>query len=64
VRERRAIGRTGSACGLCGRQGLLLTESRVVRRGLARLKPGFDGDPQVYELCEGCGAKHAVELAA
>jgi hypothetical protein len=36
----------------------------MVRRGLARLRPGFDADRRVYELCEDCGAKHAVELVA
>jgi len=35
-----------------------------VRRGLARLRPGFDVDRRVYELCEDCGAKHVVELVA
>ena len=64
MRERRSIGRTGTICGLCGHQGLLLTESRPVRRGLARLRPSFDADRHLYELCEGCGVKHAVELVA
>jgi hypothetical protein len=64
VRERRSIGRTGTICGLCGHQGLVLTESQMVRRGLSRLRPRFDADRRVYELCEGCGAKHAVELVA
>ncbi len=64
MRERRAIGHTTTACGLCGHQGLVLTESQLVRSGLSRLRPGFDADRRVYELCEGCGAKHAVELVA
>ena len=42
----------------------MLTESRLVRRGLSRLRPRFDGQRRVYELCEGCGAKHAVEPVA
>jgi hypothetical protein len=42
----------------------VLTESRLVRRGLSRLRPRFDDQPRMYELCEGCGAKHAVELVA
>ncbi len=62
MRGRRSIGRTGSTCGLCGHQGLVLIESRLVRRGLSRLYPRFDDQHRVYELCEGCGAKHAVEL--
>ena len=64
MRERRSIGHTGTTCGLCGHQGLVLTESRLVRRGLSRLRPRFDDQPRMYELCEGCGAKHAVELVA
>ena len=64
MRERRAIGHTNTSCGLCGRQGLLLTESLMVRRGLGRLRPGFDADRRVYELCGDCGAKHVVELVA
>ena len=64
MRERQSIGHTSTTCGLCGHQGLVLTESRLVRRGLSRLRPRFDGQRRVYELCEGCGAKHAVELAA
>ncbi len=64
MRERRAIGHTTTSCGLCGHQGLVLTESQLVRRGLARLRPGFDADRRVYELCEDCGAKHTVELVA
>ncbi|MGY1594286.1 hypothetical protein ACI79D_20105 [Geodermatophilus sp. SYSU D00708] len=64
MRERRAIGHTGTACSLCGHQGLVLTESRLPRRGLSRLHPRFDGDVRLYELCEGCGAKHAVDLVA
>jgi hypothetical protein len=40
----------------------VLTESRLVRRGLSRLHPRVDDQHRVYELCEGCGAKHAVEL--
>ena len=64
MRERRSIGHTGTTCGLCGPQGLVLTESRLVRRGLSRLLPRFDGQPRMYELCESCGAKHAVELVA
>ncbi len=64
MRERRAIGHTTTSCGLCGHQGLVLTESLVVRRGLAPLRPAFDADRRVYELCEDCGAKHAVDLVA
>ena len=64
MRERRAIGHTNTSCGPCGHQGLGLTESLLVRRGLARLRPGVDLDRRVYELCEGCGAKHVVELVA
>ncbi len=64
MRERRAIGHTNTSCGLCGHQGLVRTESLLVRRGLSRLRPGFDADRRVYELCEDCGAKHAVELVA
>ena len=64
MRERRAIGHTTTTCGLCGHQGLVLTESWTVRRGLARLRLSFDADRRVYELCDGCGAKHAVELVA
>ena len=47
MRERRAIGHTNTSCGLCGHQGLLLTESQLVRRGLSRLRPGFDADRRV-----------------
>ena len=64
MRERRAIGHTTTSCGLCGHQGLVLTESQLMRSGLARLRPGFDTDRRVYELCEGCGARHAVEPVA
>jgi transposase len=64
MRERRAIGHTTTSCGPCGHLGLVLTESLQVRRGLARLRPGFDADRRVYELCEDCGSKHAVELVA
>ncbi|WP_279432635.1 hypothetical protein [Geodermatophilus obscurus] len=42
----------------------MLSELRLVRRRLARLRPGFDVDRRVYELCEGCNARHAVELVA
>ena len=58
------IGHTGTTCGLCGHQGLVLTGSRLVRRGWARLRPRFDGQPRMYELCESGGAKHAVEPVA
>ncbi len=61
VRKRRLIGHTGTTCSLCGHRGLALTESRFLRRGLDRLRPGFDPDARVYELCGDCGAKHAVE---
>lgn len=64
MRERQLIGHTSSTRGPCGHQGLALTESRLVRRGLSRLSPRFDGRRRVYELCEGCGTKHAVELVA
>ena len=64
MRQRRAIGHTNTACGLCGHLGLLLTESQQARRGLARLKPGFDADRRVYEVCEDCGARHTIELVA
>jgi hypothetical protein len=64
MRERRAIGHTNTSCGLCGHQGLILTESVRVRRGLTRLRPAFDADRRVYERCEDCGAKHTVELVA
>ncbi len=64
VRERRVIGRTGSNCSLCGHQGLVLTESRLIRRGVERLRLRFDPDARLYELCDGCGAKHTVETAA
>ena len=64
VRERKSIGRTGTTCPLCGHRGLVLTESRFVRRGAAWLRPGFDADARLYELCRECGAKHAVELVA
>ena len=40
----------------------MLTESRLVRRGLSRLRLRFDDQRRMYELCAGCGAKHAVEL--
>ena len=64
MRERRAIGHTNTSCGRCGQQGLGLTGSQLVRRGLTRLRPGFDVDRRVYELCEDSGAEHAVELVA
>ncbi len=64
VTERWSIGLPGTTCGLCGDQGLVLSELRLVRRRLARLRPGFDVDRRVYELCEGCDAKHTVELVA
>ena len=62
--EQRAIGHTTTSRGLCGHQGLVLTESQLARRGLARLRRGFDADRRVYELCKDCGAKHAVEPVA
>lgn len=34
-------------------QGLVLTESWGVRRGMARLRPRFDDARRVYELCDG-----------
>ncbi len=58
------IGRTESRCSLCGHQGLVLTGSRVLRRGLDRLHPRFDADARLYERCDGCGVKHSVEAAA
>ncbi len=64
VTERWSIGLPGTTCGLCGDQGLVLSELRLVRRRLARLRAGFDVDRRVYELCADCGAKHAVELVA
>jgi hypothetical protein len=64
MRERWAIGHSNTSCGGCGYQALVPTESQLVRRGLARLRQGFDADRRVYELCEDCGAKHAVQLGA
>ena len=58
------IGRTSTSCSLCGHEGLVLTEWQLVRRGLARLRPGFDADRRGYEFCEDCGAEHAVERVA
>ena len=64
MRVRKSLGRTGTTCPLCGHLGLVLTESRFVRRGLAWLRPGFDADARLYELCRECGAKHAIEMVA
>jgi hypothetical protein len=64
VTERRSVGHTGTTCGSCGRQSLVPTELRLIRRGFSRLSLRFDGQPQMYELCEGCDAEHAVEPVA
>ena len=64
IRTRRTIAHIGGTCSLCGHAGLVLTESRFVRRGLNVLRPTFDADVRLYELCDGCGAKHPVEAAA
>ena len=64
MRERRSIGHTSTTCGLCGHRGLVLSKSRLVHRGFSRLSLRFDGQPRMYELCESCGAKHAVDLDA
>jgi hypothetical protein len=42
----------------------VLTELRLIRRGFSRLSLRFDGQPQMYELCEGCDAEHAAEPVA
>ncbi len=59
--ERRSNGHTGTTC---DHQGLVLTELRLIRRGSSRLSLRFDGQPQMYELCEGCDAEHAAEPVA
>ena len=64
MRERRAIGHMTTTCGLCGHQGLVPTESQLVRRGPAGLRPGSDVDRRGHGRCEDCGAEHAVELIA
>jgi hypothetical protein len=46
---------------MCAGVGLIIIESRAVRRGADRLNPRFHPAIRIYELCRGCGAKHHLK---
>ncbi|SDO97394.1 hypothetical protein SAMN05660199_02900 [Klenkia soli] len=58
MRIRETLGAVDGPCLLCGSADVVAVRTRLARRGLARLKPGFDPDEHRYELCRGCGAKN------
>jgi|tagenome__1003787_1003787.scaffolds.fasta_scaffold20688126_2 hypothetical protein len=60
-RQRRQIGRSDRACGVCAAVGMTIIESRAVRRGADRLNPLFDPAIKRYELCRACGTKHPLQ---
>jgi hypothetical protein len=55
------LGPIDHACGLCGSDDVVLTESQAVRRGLDRLNPVFSRGSRRYERCRRCGAKQLIE---
>ena len=60
-RRTRRIGPIDKACDICGHAGLVLTESRAVRRGAALLNPAWKAQPRSYELCPHCGVRYRLE---
>ena len=60
-RRTRRLGSVDRACDICGHAGLVITESRAVRRGAALLKPGWNAHPRTYEVCPGCGVRYRIE---
>jgi hypothetical protein len=50
-----------SSCGLCGHLGQVITQTRRVRKGLDRLNPRWDAEPEAWEVCPNCRARRALE---
>jgi hypothetical protein len=48
-------------CGLCRSTAAVIAESRAVRHGLAWVNPVWKAEPELYEVCSGCGARRPLE---
>ena len=60
-RRTRQLGSVDKACDICGHPGLVVTESRAVRRGVDLLNPTWNASPRTYEVCPGCGVRYRTQ---